>query len=348
MLYSSTEAMKRSPGITFAAVIALIGSIVTLLFGLLMLVIMMFAPIPTSGQSPVSPTFMRAIFVLLSLFYLLPAIWGIVSSVGLFRLRNWARISIIVFSILLLLTGVFAGLVSLLMPAPAGVDTTSNPSIMLAIRLSMGLFWLTMMGIGVWWLVFFTRASVKTHFGVAPAGAMALPPLANPEMPPPIVVQTGPRRPLSITIIAWLLLIGCALLPVSLLLRAPMVLFTTLITGWAAAAFCVGYAIANFFVGRGLLRLQPWARKAAIGLFGFGLLNTAVFYFAPGGRVRMLALMENQRSMFGWETILPNQPQVNIDLGPLFPVFSVLGLIGAAIPIYFLITRKTAFRTEQH
>jgi len=343
--------MKRSPGVTFAAVIALIGSIFTLLFGLLTLVIMMFAPIPTPGQSPVSPTFMKAMFVLLSLFYLLPAIWGIVTSIGLFRLRNWARISIIVFSVLLLLTGVFLGAISLLMPAPAGVDTASNPSIMLAIRLSMGLFWLTMIGIGVWWLVFFTRASVKTQFApVAALSAMAAP---MPGMPPPIAapVPTRPQRPLSITIIAWLLLIGCALLPVSLLLKAPMVLFTRMITGWVAAVFCVTYAIANFFVGRGLLRLQPWARKAAIGLYGFGLLNTAVFYCAPGGRARMVALMENQRSMFGWEAMLPNQPQVHMDLSPLFPIFAMLGLIGAALPIYFLMTRKAAFErssTNEH
>jgi hypothetical protein len=344
--------MKRSPGITFAAVIALIGSIFTLLFGLLMLAIMMFAPIPTPSQSPVSPTFMRAMFVLLSLFYLLPAIWGIVTSIGLFRLRNWARISIIIFSVPLLLLGVFAGLVSLLMPVPAGVDTASNPSIILAIRLGMGLFWLTMIGIGVWWLILFTRTSVRAQFAAAPApGAMALPAPPNQGMSPPITVPTGPRRPLSITIIAWLLLVGCGLLPANLLLKAPMVLFTTMITGWAAAAFCVAYAIANFFVGRGLLRLQPWARKAAIGLYGFGLLNTAVFYFAPGGRARMVALMENQRSMFGWETMLPNQPLVHMDLGPLFPIFAMLGLIGAALPIYFLMTRKAAFErnsTNEH
>ena len=336
--------MKRSPGITFAALIALIGSIFTLLFGLLMLVIMMFAPIPAPGQSHVSPTLMRAVFVLLSLFYLLPAIWGIVTSIGLFRLRNWARLSIIVFSVLLLLTGVFAGLVSLLMPVPAGVNTASNPSIMLAIRLSMGLFWLTMIGIGAWWLIFFTRTSVRAQFAAAPAlGDMAVPAPPNQGMSPPIAVPSGPRRPLSITIIAWLLLIGCVLLPASLLLKAPMVLLTTVITGWAASAFCVAYAIANFFVGRGLLRLQPWARKTAIGLYGFGLLNTAVFYFAPGGRARMVALMESQRSMFGWETMLPNQPLVHIDLSPLFPIFAMLGLIGAALPIYFLIRRKAAF-----
>jgi len=124
-----------------------------------------------------------------------------------------------------------------------------------------------------------------------------------------VPVPPGSQRPLSITIIAWLLLIGCVFLAVNLLLKAPMVLFTTMITGWTAAIFCLAYTVANFFVGRGLLRLQPWARHAAIGLYGFGLLNAAVFNFTPGAHARILALIESQSSMFRWEKMLPNQGQ---------------------------------------
>jgi len=50
----------------------------------------------------------------------------------------------------------------------------------------------------------------------------------------------------------------------------------------------------------------------------------------------MLALIESQSSMFRWEKMLPNQPHVRVDPGPLLPVFAVLRLIGAAVPNLFL------------
>ncbi|HST10826.1 MAG TPA: hypothetical protein VLL05_10650 [Terriglobales bacterium] len=155
--------MKRSPGVTFSAVTALIGSILTFLVGLVMVAVMIFAPLPATGQTPMSPAFMRGMFVALSLFYLVPAVWGIATGIGLLRLRNWARISIIVFSVLLVLTGFFAGLVSLLMPTPAGA-AGATAAMTLGVKIGMAVFWLTLLGIGVWWLIFFTRSTVKVQF----------------------------------------------------------------------------------------------------------------------------------------------------------------------------------------
>ncbi|HST10827.1 MAG TPA: hypothetical protein VLL05_10655 [Terriglobales bacterium] len=135
-------------------------------------------------------------------------------------------------------------------------------------------------------------------------------------------------------------------LPLSLLFHYPVVVFTRLVTGWIASLICLGYAVLNLFVGRGLLKLRPWARQAAIGLYAFGFVNMAVFYLAPGARGRVEALLESQTSTFWWEKMLPNQAQVHIDPAPLLPVFAVIGLIGVAVPIYFLVTRKAAFVSD--
>src|SRR5260370_36182734 len=62
---------------------------------------------------PVSPTFVRIMMLLVPLVYVLTAFWGIVSGVGLLQRKNWARISTIVFSTLLIVFGVFTGFVSL-------------------------------------------------------------------------------------------------------------------------------------------------------------------------------------------------------------------------------------------
>jgi hypothetical protein len=87
------------------------------------------------------------------------AAWGIATSIGLFRLRNWARLSILVFSVLLVLMSAPSGLMALLMPFPA--PRGADPSFTTVMRVGMGAFWLGLLAIGIWWLVFFNRAKVK-------------------------------------------------------------------------------------------------------------------------------------------------------------------------------------------
>jgi hypothetical protein len=55
----------------------------------------------------------------------------------------------------------------------------------------------------------------------------------------------------------------------------------------------------------------------------------------------MVSLIEKQRSMFPW---LPSQPQPSLDLSRFFTFFAVLGLVAIVVPLYFLVTRKAAFK----
>ena len=98
-----------------------------------------------------------------SLVYLLPAIWGIATAIGLWRLKNWARISIIVF-VLPTLMGGFTGLIMLIMPFPSTPTATPDRAVMATMRIVMGGFWLDPAGYRIWWLVFFTRAKVVEQF----------------------------------------------------------------------------------------------------------------------------------------------------------------------------------------
>ena len=209
----------------------------------------------------------------------------------------------------------------------------------------MGVFWLSLLGVGIWWLVLFTRQRVKAQFVMQQ-------PLATTELlstgsdsiqtPAPLLEPSGPSRPLSITIIAWLMLVGCAFFPFSVLIKVPMILFTRLVTGWVAVGLFAIYTLVNLFTGLGLLRLKPLARQAAIALYSFGIVNGFVFYFAPGGQARMLALMQSQNSMFPWSKMLPAQQQFQLPM-PFFVFFAAAGLAVAAVPIYFLVTRRAAF-----
>jgi hypothetical protein len=338
--------MNRSPAVTVSAVIALIGSILTLLMGILMLVIMVIAPIPQSAAIPASPEFSKVLFAALSLIYILPAIWGIATSIGLFRLKNWARISMIVFSVLLILMAGFSGLISMLIPTPSSAGTHAPASIMVGVRIFMGVFWLSLLGVGIWWLVLFTRAGVQAQFAQRSIAMAGLPvPTGEPIQMLASASQPGSKRPLSITIIAWLMLVGCAFIPLSFFMKTPMVLFTRLITGWAAFALLAIYGLLTLFAGIGLLRLKSWGRTVAIALYVFGFLNGFVFYFAPGGHARAVSLMQTQRAVFPWLKTVPAEQQFDMPV-QMFVVFAIIGLIGALVPVYFLVTRKAAFENQ--
>ncbi len=314
--------------------------------GLLVLGVMVLVPSGHAQQFPGSPAMFKVLMATASLVYLLPAIWGIATAIGLWRLKNWARISIIVFSVLLILMGGFTGLIMLIMPFPSTPTATPDPAVMATMRIVMGGFWLTLLGIGIWWLVFFTRAKVVEQF--------VLPSAPSPEAStlrdsgfrfdgrPAPAAETG----LTITIIAWLLLVGCVFMSLGLAFRMPAVVFTSLVAGRTAFLVYLSFIAAQLFIGIGLLRLKPVARIGAIAYFVFGFVNMAVFYFAPGSHARLDALLESERSVFPWMRPFQDQAQFQPNLNAPLMLGSIRGLILIALQLYFLITRKRAFETS--
>ena len=341
-------AMNRSVGVTVIAVLALLGSGLTLLLGILMAVVMAVAPVPTQPEFPASPAFFKVILLVASLAYLLPAVWGILTGIGLFRLKSWARISIIVFSVLLTLMGGFSALTVLLIPfLPL---PTADPSVMTVVRASSGVLCLAQLGIGIWCLVFFNRAKVKQQFVSLPDTVTVVPSQssylvgAHPA-PAPSVEQNVPRGPISLTIIAWLLLVGCPFVPLNIALGAPAVLFTKVLVGWSAGLLNILVGLLLLYIGVGLLRLKSVARRVAVGYFMFTFVNSAVFFFAPGGRARLLDLMERQQAMFPWMRLWQSQFALRFDLTPFLVIGACVGAVSLAVQLYFLITRKEAFET---
>lgn len=126
-------------------------------------------------------------------------------------------------------------------------------------------------------------------------------------------------------------------------MRGPAVLFTRILTGWPAVVLFGTFAVLQLGIGVGLLRLRPAARMAAIIYFSFVFVNSAVFYFAPGGHARLVALMESQQSMFPWVRLFQRQAEFQFDPTPLLMVGAVAGLVMITVPLYFLVTRKAAY-----
>ena len=132
-----------------------------------------------------------------------------------------------------------------------------NQAITSMIRWGMAAFYALLTVIGVWWLVLFNRSRTKDYFGrQEPVSERA--------------------RPLSVSVIAWCLLVGAACMVPSLIFRFPAVLFGIFLTGWVTLAVYTAFAAAQIYLGTGLLHLREQARVGAIGYFCFGAVNSAV------------------------------------------------------------------------
>lgn len=352
-MYLEADRLHRSAGVTVIAVLALLGSSLTLLLGFGMIALAFISPAMSTSQFALSPVALKLLFFSISLVYIVPAIWGIFTSIGLFRLRNWARISIIVFSVILILMSGFSVLLTLFMPMPPspGVDSAS---IQTFVRLAMSIFWGALVGLGIWWIVFFTRAKVKQQFVVLRVSAEnELLPVAVTEQPliEGQFAAAARERPLSLTIIAWILLVGSAFVPLDIGLHMPAVFFTKILTGWPAEVYYLCLGAIQLYVGIGLLRFKTPAVTLGITYISLMAVSSASFYLVPGAGERMRALLAVQRATFPWMGSFEQNPSFPFDGTPFLYFGAIAGLILMTVPLYFLVTRKQAFKsaaTQRH
>ena len=271
--------MKRSAGVTAAAVVALLGSVCAALFGVLWIFSMYLFPAghslgsasPNNIPSPLTLTEL----VVMSLLGFGFAGWGLATTIGLFKLKPWSRISILIFSsVVAVLTTTFIPILQFLsLPKAPGTAELSS----FAFHLTLNIFLGVPLGIAIWWLVFFSRSSVGEQFRGT---------------------RLATDRPIGITIIAWLSIIFCLL---NLLIivatnsawTMPEPFFLTIFTGIAAKIFRRFSLPFSFLAGAGLLWNRVWGFWLAVGLDVYYLLNRGVFFAFPnkGERwERLLAL----------------------------------------------------------
>jgi hypothetical protein len=319
--------MRRSAGVTVIAVIVLIGSVLTVGLGLLTSALALVIPMAGAGPSGESPP-PALVLVFAGLIYLVPGVFGLISGIGLVRLRNWARISTIVFAVFLIVTAAFMLLAAMMLPAVsspnAQIDAAQMASIMAMMRIAMAVTSLALIALGVWWAIFLTRRAATVQFagGAAP-------------------LDRTFRRPVSITVIAWFMLVGCAGVFLSIALRSPVPFFVIMLTGVPALLYVVATGATLVYAGIGLLRLAPTARLVSIGYFAFGILNSAVFALGPGGHARLVAFTERARAMNPMTS--PAPPPFQVDMLPMMYASMAAAVLGGLVPIYFLVARKGAF-----
>jgi len=321
--------MKRSPGVTAAAIVAFLGSGLTILMGVLVVSVgltgMSRASVPAGQNFP--PGFLFAVMITESLVYFAFAGWGIASAVGLLNLKEWARVSVLVFgSLTLAMCGVLAAFVWLIqLPSTPGTPSVDWRMI----KAIASLIFLAPTAIASWWLVLFNLRSVRTQFaGVGTFDVSGSPIIAAQP------TTLAARRPVSITIIAVLFLFGALSVMAAIPLKSPLIFFGHFIEGGAARFGYLLMLAIHLYLGIELLRLKPLARQVGIYFKVFAFLNTLMFLALPGWDARIALLLSKTPQYY--PSPIPNMGQfLRFTMG--------LGLVLPLVILWFLITRKRAF-----
>jgi hypothetical protein len=305
--------MQKWIAIRVSATLTILGSAATLLFAGLMVMAGFFAPPPPAAAE--SPAPFKGMMAALAVFFTALSVWGLLTGIAIFRRRGWARLSMVIFAVLLVGMGGSALLGILFIRLPQ--NPSVSPQMMLAIRLGIAAFYGALAVTGAWWLLLFNSSRGKQYF-------------AEPQP----AAEEG--RPLSISIIAWYLLAGTVFAAAAAILRVPGMFFGVLLTGWAALGVYTAFAAVNLYLGSGLLQLQEPARIGSIVYFAIVGLNGAVTFLLPGFDGRMRAMQEAFPRFLRWS----QQQSLPIEGWG----FALIGTVFSAVPIWFLVRRRAAFR----
>jgi hypothetical protein len=309
-----------SAPVTAAGIIAIVGSVLTVLgvlTGLAGLLIL-----PRLPQQPATPAFARTIAVAMMIFFLAVAVFGIFTGVGLLRLRNWARISALVWAGISVPLSGLVMLVFAVVPMPPPPNASAN--FIYFVRGFLLLFYGLPFGIGVWWLILFTRRAITDQFAAPIAGSEAISPGTSAEP-----LSLAPRTaPLPVTVLAWFFLVSSLSIGFIFLTHIPAVLFGYAIRGPAGAGIYAMWCLLYAASGIGLLRLKRWGYSLALGLQIVGLLSATITLLSPGyeaiTRETMLSMNPSGAS---YPTHFIEHARAFASIGLLVPIVVVVILI---------------------
>ena len=358
---------RRPVGVILSAIVLGLAAAFLLLMGAVtfvsLLMIGHMPPTPTApGVPPPSMVLVKVSITLVSCSYLALAGWAIATLVGLIRMRPWARISMIVIGSGLAAIGVMFALVSFALPAMMSsmpMPPNGSPVMLRAILLGMAVVSLLVAALGVTWVVYFALRSTREAFANPTAPLPVSPRVsatnrahsldfsyAQPIEPEAVVVDdvaplivipqaTAPKRPVSITVLAVLFLIGTVSTLPSFLLPLPIFFFGHVFSGWPAHVAMLVLAVWTALAGIGLLKLNKAAWFLAVAYGVVGILNTLTMVF-PSGRLRMSEYLASLSHTMAMGAPL-GAPPINLFDPPVYTLIFLPGLVLGCSLILFAI-----------
>jgi hypothetical protein len=307
--------MKSSVGVTICAVVVLLGSALALL-GAVGIAFIAAGPLakqffdPSNLPPGADVAFMRSAMLGSALFTGMFAAFGIATGIGLIRLWKWARYAAIVLGAIVIVGSVLPGIAFLFVPIPPPSSNPNGP-VPAAFRLQIAgfyLFWAVLASIFVYVMA---RKSTAAQF--------------NGEG----VVGRPLARPISVTIIAWLMMVsGMMTLPMVLWMKFPALFVGIVMTGLAAKLFYAVYMVSYVVIGAGLIRRTAEALTPAIVLHALALVN-ALTFLIPSVWTKYQAALSS---------ISPAFASAPSRAGSYFGLF--YGVAFAAVMLFFLLRAR--------
>ena len=321
--------MKLTFGIIFSGVLLLLGALIQLLLALGMAFTGAFLHIQIAsgklpGSSPASAPVLGWMPIVLYAFcavFIAVAVWEVLTAVGLFRVRRWARYSVLIIGGILAVFSLMSFLLTLAMllaplPGAAGMDPSQAHNVHAFTKIFFGviaLFHLVRCAIGVSWLVYFNKKRVRDIFAGLPGQA--------PESP----------RPLLISILAVFILIGAVSCLLAVFIPFPGAFFGLILHGWGKAAFYLVYAAALAAAGIGLWRMEEWARRLALVIQAIGAVNCVVYFVRPSLMLRYTSEVNQMMNLTQPQPQLPFQHMIfGVSFG-----FSILLLLAVIAVLHY-------------
>jgi hypothetical protein len=317
---------KRPATVTVTAIAQVLGSG----FMLLMSVLFLFLPVIQSRSRTAKPSVSLGFLHGEAAIYGVFAVLGLLTAIGLFRMKPWARYSTLVFSPMLILMGVSFAAVFVIIPMlPGHLEDLQKPGIkaLVAVMMILGL---GIASLGAFWLYYFNRAATRLAFANA----------AGETISRKGVQISGRSVPVSIAIIASLALLGVLGSIPGLFLNSPVLMFGFAVKGVAGKAVYGLLILLQLYIGIALLELKNTGRRVAIAMHSLWLLNGGILLLAPTDRLsRLIAEMP-------WGQAHA-QSTYEFDIGSLVRMTrgaSTVGIVISIVILYYLITRGWAFR----
>jgi uncharacterized membrane protein (DUF2068 family) len=265
--------MKRPALVIGSAAALILLSLAQILMALLM---GLAAALEHKHEIPSAPQASPTLMYCLCAFFLGLAVWGIVTAIGLSKLRGWARYSILIIGGCLAFFGFvgMAGMLVSMLTAPFLLAATGDAqhSSLATVQIlfgSLAFMYAAVTAIGIFWLVYFNRKATRSVFpGSLEAGAG-------------LEGNSESRRPLLISIYAVLSLLGAAAFLAMVFIPFPAILFGVILTGWKRVLICLAYAAIQAAIAVGLWKLAEWARRLALGFLAFGVVMILVYLVRP-------------------------------------------------------------------
>jgi len=270
-----------------------------------------------AGLPPSLRPFLYGIWV----FFFLSALVVAVAGVEVIRLRRWARMAMLVVAACLLFFGLI-GIVVILFTIFVAAPVPAVSKTVLAAVLSF--IYGVPVAIAVWWLILFSKRSVREQFeGTAPT----LP------APPGRSVLNNPRCPLAVRIVGWYLASFVLVIPFLPFVPAylPAYYFGYVFRGPAATLLLILQFALLSVPGIGLLLLKRWSYPVVLA-------SQAVLCVNAVSAALSRSFEGLLRSVFA-QLELPEFPS-----DALFSYLRYFNLLGLVVPVAILATLAASRR----